>query len=231
MPVDALLALLLNGHCLLAGILQLCSANFERYLGRLVGVEIVVNYAGQGDRVALRDEPRRLEPHDHIFARNDFVFCCANFCIGRYATRRCAPGSQVVRQFYLDCGPAIGARNDVRLPERGVFEILANRRLDQVTFIFEIGKLIRRLVFGKVHWLVAGKACEGIGDREMGFDAIVAQTVKLALDVARIIRSNAVDRFIDHAQAYFRAGYRCAFRVASEDGVRRRLARLVLILV
>src|SRR4029450_4652875 len=83
----------------------------------------------------------------------------------------------------------------------------------------------------RIVWFVAGETGEGIVNREMRLDAAVAQTVELALDVAGIIRRDAVDRFIDHAETHFGAGYWSAIGIARQDCVRRRLARLVLFLV
>ena len=157
-----MLALPGDGDSLLSRILQLRSIHFERYLRCLVRVQVVVDDSGKRDRVALRDEPGRFQPHDYIFARDHFVLCRADFGVSRYATRSSTPGGQIIGQVNFDCGLAVCAGDDVWLPEGSVLEVFPDSRLNQVTFILEVGKLVGRFVFGNIDWFVAGETGEGI---------------------------------------------------------------------
>ncbi len=101
-----------------------------------------MNNSGERNCVALGDKPRRLEPHDHILARHNFVFRGADLRVDSHPARGGAPGRKVVRQINFHGGAAVGACYYVRLPECRIFKVFSDCRLDQLAFVLEVCKLI-----------------------------------------------------------------------------------------
>ena len=70
-PVYAVLAVLRDVDALRWPIEQLRARDFDGDLRLLGGLQVVVNDAGERDRIALRKEARHLDAHDQVFACED----------------------------------------------------------------------------------------------------------------------------------------------------------------
>ncbi|MCG3160589.1 MAG: hypothetical protein JMDDDDMK_01658 [Acidobacteria bacterium] len=183
-PVNALLALLRDRHCLLRSVEQVRARHLQLDLRDFVGVKIVVNDAGNSDDIAFGHKARSFQTQDQILARKHAADVRPDAQVVGHSARRRSPRRQVVGQIEFHRRLAVGAGHHVRLPECGVFEFLANLRLDELAVVFEIGQLIRTFVRGQFHLLAAGIAGEKVGGREMRLDSVVSRAVKRAADVA-----------------------------------------------
>ncbi len=68
-------------------------------------------------------------------------------------------------------------------------------------------------------------------NRQTGLHFVVPFAVKLPFDIGRGLRLNAVDRFVDNSQAYFRVRRRRTVVVARQNCVGRHVARLELFFI
>src|SRR5689334_9432798 len=135
--------------------------------------------------------PERRQPAENI-ALKDFVYilllmcllrivtvCCAglsscargaDFRVGSDAAYGRAPRCQVIGQFNFYRYAPVSSRHDIRLPERSVFEVLADRWLRELAIVLEVGELVRRLRAREVNRLLAREAAERIRHGKMRLD-------------------------------------------------------------
>ena len=93
----------------------------EPALGRVVDDDLEVR------RVALAQEPRDVRPHHQVLDAARLLLDGAGLQVLRHGVDPDAPGRDRVGDRELDRGRAVGAGQELRLPERGLGEVGADR--------------------------------------------------------------------------------------------------------
>src|ERR1700752_184324 len=109
-----------------------------------------MNDSGECDGVSLGEEPGRLQTNDDVFSGDAFLARSSNSRVACSTARRCAARCEVVGQTKLDGCTPVFPSNRTRFPESSVFEIFADGWLNWLTFILEVGQLVRLFCARKI---------------------------------------------------------------------------------
>ena len=103
----------------------------ERHVHGRVGLRRVADECAELDRVAHAQRARQCGPQEERLCGEELVGAFADHRVAADGPRLHTPGGEVVGHPHVDARGAVGLRDDLRAPVRGVAEVLAHLLTDE----------------------------------------------------------------------------------------------------